>query len=104
MAARYRVKASLCPASSALANSSTALFVSSAICWEFIWSLLEGFLFAFRGSAVCCYEKQTPFLEVPRRLAVRAVRGAGLAFTGAKRKPLTEEADGLGAGFDRKGS
>jgi len=60
-------------------------------------------LFAFRGSAVRCQEKQTPFLEVPRRLAVRAVKGAVFAFTGAKRKPFTEEADGLGAGFGRKG-
>jgi hypothetical protein len=45
-----------------------------------------------------------PFLEVSRRLTVCAVKGAGLAFTGAKRKPLTEEADVLGAGFSRKGS
>jgi len=49
------------------------------------------------------HKKQTPFLEVPRRLAVRAVKGAVFAFTGAERKPFTEEADGLGAGFGRKG-
>ena len=44
-----------------------------------------------------------PFLEAGWRLAVRAVKGAGLAFTGAKRKPLTEEANGLGAGFLQEG-
>jgi hypothetical protein len=44
-------------------------------------------------------KKQMPFLAVAPRLAVRAVKGAPFAFTGAKRKPLTEEAHGLGAGF-----
>jgi hypothetical protein len=44
-----------------------------------------------------------PFLAGLRRLAARAVKGAGFAFTGAKRTPLTEEASGLGAGFGRKG-
>ena len=43
-----------------------------------------------------------PFLAGVGR-AVRAAKGAGFAFTGAKRKPLTEEADGLGADFGRKG-
>jgi hypothetical protein len=44
-----------------------------------------------------------PFLAVAPRLAVRAVKGAPFAFTGAKRKPLTEEAYGLGTGFCREG-
>jgi hypothetical protein len=44
-------------------------------------------------------KKQMPFLAVAPRLAVRAVKGAPFAFTGAKRKPLTEEAHGLGVGF-----
>ena len=44
-----------------------------------------------------------PFLAVAPRLAVRAVKGAPFAFTGAKRKPLTEEAHGLGAGFCQEG-
>jgi len=44
-----------------------------------------------------------PFLAVAPRLAVRAVKGAPLAFLGAKRKPLTEEAHGLGAGFCQEG-
>jgi len=39
-------------------------------------------------------QSKLPFLEVSRRLAVCAVKGAAFAFTGAKRKPLTEEADG----------
>ena len=43
------------------------------------------------------------FLAAGWRLAVRAVKGAGYAFTGAKRTPLTEEADGLGAGFPQEG-
>jgi hypothetical protein len=33
------------------------------------------------------------------RLSVRAVNGAGYAFIGAERRPLTEEAEGSGAGF-----
>jgi len=37
------------------------------------------------------------------RLAVRAVKGAVLAFIGAKRRPLTEGADGSGAGFQQEG-
>jgi len=37
-------------------------------------------------------KKQMPFLAVAPQLAVRAVKGAPFAFTGAKRKPLTEEA------------
>jgi len=44
-----------------------------------------------------------PSLAVAPRLAVRAVKGAPFAFTGAKRKPLTEEAHGLGAGFCQEG-
>ena len=48
-------------------------------------------------------KKQMPFLAVAPRLAVRAVKGAPFAFTGAKRKPLTEEAHGLGAGFCQEG-
>ena len=46
---------------------------------------------------------QSPFLAVAPRLAGRAVKGAPFAFTGAKRKPLTEEAHGLGAGFCQEG-
>jgi hypothetical protein len=38
-----------------------------------------------------------------QRLAVRAVKGAGLAFIGAKRRPLIEAADGPGAGFKQEG-
>src|SRR5260370_40330633 len=38
-----------------------------------------------------------------KRLAVRAVKGAQFAFIGAKRRPLTEEAGGPGAGFQQEG-
>jgi hypothetical protein len=38
-----------------------------------------------------------------RRLSVRAVNGAAYAFIGAKRRPLTEEANGSGAGFSHEG-
>src|SRR5579862_6279412 len=44
-----------------------------------------------------------PFLAGPPRLAARAVKAAGCAFMGAERTALTGEADGLGAGFGRKG-
>jgi len=36
-----------------------------------------------------------------RRVAVRAVKGAQLAFIAVKRRPLTGEADGPGAGFQQ---
>ena len=44
-----------------------------------------------------------PFLAVAPRLAVRTFQGAPFAFTGAKRKPLTEEAHGLAAGICQEG-
>jgi hypothetical protein len=37
------------------------------------------------------------------RLSVRAVKAAGLAFIEAKRRALTEEAGGSGAGFSQEG-
>ena len=37
------------------------------------------------------------------RLSVRAVKAAGLAFIGAERRALTEEADGQAQGLARKG-
>src|SRR5579859_730496 len=43
------------------------------------------------------------FMEVPRRLAGRAVKAAVYAFLGVKRTVLTEEEGGLGAGFGWKG-
>jgi len=45
------------------------------------------------------HEKQMPFLAREKRLAVRAVKGAGCAFIGAKRRPLTEGADGNAQGY-----
>src|SRR5579872_5463764 len=44
-----------------------------------------------------------PFLAGWERVTVRAVKGAVLAFIGAKRRPLTGEADGSGAGFQQEG-
>jgi len=38
-----------------------------------------------------------------RRLAVRAVKAAQFAFIGVKRRALTEEAGGPGAGFSQEG-
>jgi len=38
-----------------------------------------------------------------RRLSDRAVKGAVLAFIGAQRRPLTEQAGGSGAGFSQEG-
>ncbi len=44
-----------------------------------------------------------PFLAGGKRLAVRAVKPALCAFIGAKRRGLTEKADGLGAAFRQEG-
>jgi hypothetical protein len=50
------------------------------------------------------HEKANALRGGGRRLSVGAVKGAGVwAFTGAKRKPLTEEAGGSGAGFSQEG-
>src|SRR5258707_8146845 len=51
------------------------------------------------------HEKQKPFHGRGRRLSVRPRRQGrrGVVFTGAKRKPLTEEAGGSGAGFSQEG-
>src|ERR1700675_5064403 len=105
MAARYCVSVSLCPASSAPANSSMALVVSSAICCEFIsWFLLGRFLlFALLGGAVRRQEEQMPFLAAGWRSAACAVKAAGWAFIGAKRRALTGEARGLSAAFSQEG-
>jgi hypothetical protein len=56
-----------------------------------------------RHRAERCRKSKSPSWPVATRLAVRAVKGAPFAFTGAKRKPLTEEAHGLGAGFCQEG-
>jgi len=56
-----------------------------------------------RGPAKRGSQSKLPFLEGKQRLAARAVNGALLAFIGAKRRPLTEEAGGLGAGFGKEG-
>ena len=65
--------------------------------------LLKDLFFASSEPRRAVQKKQMPFLAVAPRLAVRAVKGAPFAFTGAKRKPLTEEAHGLGAGFCQEG-
>jgi hypothetical protein len=57
------------------------------------------FLFVLLGSAVRRQEEQLTFLEAGRRATAGAVNGAVLAFIGAKRRPLTGEARGMGAGF-----
>jgi hypothetical protein len=64
---------------------------------------LKGSFLASPAPRRAVQKKQMPFLAVATRLAVRAVKGAPFAFTGAKRKPLTEEAHGLGAGFCQEG-
>ncbi len=69
----------------------------------FISAPVEGFVFASSAPHRAVQKKQIPFLAVAPRLAVRAVKAAQFAFTGAKRKPLTEEAHGLGAGFCQEG-
>ena len=64
---------------------------------------MKDLFFASPAPRRAVQKKQMPFLAVTPRLAVRAVKGAPFAFTGAKRKPLTEEAHGLGAGFCQEG-
>ena len=44
-----------------------------------------------------------PFLDAPLRMAVRAVKAAQFAFTGAKRTALTEQAGGEAHSYGRKG-
>ena len=78
----------------------TAVVARLRISWKL---LLKDLFFASPEPRRAVQKKQIPFLAVAPRLAVRAVKGAPFAFTGAKRKPLTEEADGLGAGFCQEG-
>ena len=78
----------------------TAVVVRLRISYQL---LLKDLFFAFPAPRRAVQKKQIPFLAVAPRLAVRAVKGAPFAFTGAKRKPLTEEAHGLGAGFCQEG-
>jgi hypothetical protein len=47
--------------------------------------------------------KRLILLAEGRRLSVRAVKAAGFAFIEAKRRALTEQADGSGAGFSQEG-
>ena len=70
---------------------------------NFISAPFEDLVSASSAPHRAVQKKQIPFLAVAPRLAVRAVKGAPFAFTGAKRKPLTEEAHGLGAGFCQEG-
>jgi len=49
--------------------------------------LLKDLFFASSEPRRAVQKKQIPFLAVAPRLAVRAVKGAPFAFTGAKRKP-----------------
>ena len=63
-----------------------------------IWTLLS--LQARQGAA---HKKQNALHGGGKRLSVRAVKAAGLAFIGAQRRALTEEAGGSGAGFGQEG-
>src|SRR5439155_597648 len=56
-----------------------------------------------RGTAESGALKANALRGGERRLAARAVKAAGLAFIEAKRRALTEEAGGSGAGFSQEG-
>jgi hypothetical protein len=51
----------------------------------------EGFDFLLFRQREAVHKKQNVLPGGPRRLSVRAVNGAGSAFIGAKRRPLTEK-------------
>jgi hypothetical protein len=66
--------------------------------------LFCGFGFCFsRGAARSGAGKANALRGGGKRLSARAVKAAGLAFIGAKRRALTEEAGGSGAGFGQEG-
>jgi hypothetical protein len=69
-----------------------------------IGSPLEGLSFLLFRQRGAVHKKQIALHGGPKRLSVRAVKGAFFAFTGAKRKPLTEEADGQEQPLARKGN
>jgi hypothetical protein len=71
------------------------------VAWD--WFSFGGFGFLSFRQRGAVHKKQIALHGGPKRLSVRAVKGAFFAFTGAKRKPLTEEADGSGAGFSQEG-
>jgi hypothetical protein len=58
-----------------------------------------GLIFAFEATPESGALKANALPGGWARLAVRAVKGAGFAFIGAKRRPLTGEAGGSGAVF-----
>jgi len=63
-----------------------------------------GFVFLLlRGTAESGALKANALPGGAKRLAVRAVKAAVLAFIGAKWRALTEEAGGPGAGFQQEG-
>jgi hypothetical protein len=59
--------------------------------------------FAFYAARFAAKKNKMTFLAGPRRLSVRAVKTAFCAFIGAKRRVLTEGADGSGAVFRLEG-
>ena len=60
------------------------------------------FRYCSTGTAARCMKSKSLHGEWGR-LSVRAVKAAGWAFIGAKRRALTEGAGGSGAGFGQEG-
>ena len=62
-----------------------------------------GDLLLKRGTAESGALKANALPGGGKRLSARAVKAAGLAFIEAKRRALTEQAGGSGAGFSQEG-
>jgi hypothetical protein len=71
---------------------------------SFWHSFVSLFLPLFKRGFRLKKKKQMPFVARKRRLSVRTVKAAGLAFTGAKRTALTEEAGREAHSYGRKGT
>jgi len=63
----------------------------------------RGLIFAFDATPESGALKANALPDGWERLTVCAVKGAAFAFIGAKRRPLTGEAGGSGAGFKQEG-
>jgi hypothetical protein len=79
--------------SSVLASTAIVAFIVFSSQWS---------KFCFAGNAERCI-KSNALRGEGMRLSVRAVKAALLAFIGAKRRALTGEAGGSGAGFSQEG-
>ena len=64
---------------------------------------LNGLSFAFQANVEERMKSKMPFMRGKAPVRPRCQGRRGLAFIGAKRRPLTQEADGAGARFGKEG-